>query len=308
MKKDSKIYVAGHTGLFGSAIVRELKIQGYTNIILRSRSELDLMDSKQVKEFFLQERPEYIFDCAAKVGGIQANYTKPAEFLYENIQIQNNLIHNSYLAGAKKFLFAGSVCVYPKYAQTPIKEESFLEGYLEPTNEAYSVAKIAGIKMCQAYSKQYGLKTISVMPPNLFGPNDNFDPNSSHVIPSMFTKFSKAESEITFWGDGSNRREFLYSQDAANACIFLMNSDVEKGELINIGTGNDISIKDLAEIIANIFKFTGKINWDTSKPKGAPSRSIDCTKISLLGWKIDHNLIDRLNKTYNWYIENKQRY
>lgn len=303
MKPESKIFVAGHRGLVGSAIVHELNRAGYTNIVTRTRAELDLMDTKAVHDFFMEEKPEYVFDAAARVGGIYANDTYSAEFIYQNLTIQNNLIHNSYLSGVKKFLFLGSVCIYPKYAPTPVKEESLLNGDLEPTNEAYAIAKIAGIKMCQAYSKQYGMKTVSIMPSNLYGPNDNFHPENGHVIPAMFRKFEDNPNEVTFWGDGTPRREFLYSYDMADACIFLMNSNLESGELINVGSGYDVTIKELSDTIAKIVNYTGKINWDKNRPNGTPKRPLDFSKIETMGWKPKHSLQDGLLKTYIWYKE-----
>lgn len=301
MKLDSKIFVAGHRGLVGSALVKELTLAGYTNIITRSRAELDLMNFDAVRDFFMQEKPEYVFDSAAKVGGIHANSTYPAEFIYQNLTIQNNLIHCSYLSGVKKFLFLGSVCIYPKYAPTPVQEKSLLNGDLEPTNEAYAIAKIAGIKMCQAYYKQYGMKSVCLMPSNLYGPNDNFHFENGHVIPSMFRKFEDNSDEVVFWGDGTPRREFLYSEDMADACIFLMKSDIENGELINVGSGYDISIKDLSDMISKIINYRGKISWDYSRPNGTPKRELNFSKIKEMGWKPKHNLYDGLMKTYIWY-------
>ena len=301
MKPESKIFVAGHRGLVGSALVHELKQAGYTNIVTRTRAELDLLDAKAVYDFFMQEKPEYVFDAAARVGGIHANDTYSAEFIYQNLTIQNNLIHNSYLSGVKKFLFLGSVCIYPKYAPTPVKEESLLNGDLEPTNEAYAIAKIAGIKMCQAYSKQYGMKTVSIMPSNLYGPNDNFHPENGHVIPAMFRKFEDNPEEVTFWGDGTPMREFLYSHDMADACIFLMNSNLENGELINAGSGYDVPIQELSNTIAKIVNYRGKINWDKSRPNGTPKRPLDFSKIRNMGWEPKHSLQEGLLKTYIWY-------
>lgn len=302
METTSKIFVAGHRGLVGSALVSELKLRGYNNLVLKTRTELDLMDTEAVKNFFIEEKPEYVFDAAAKVGGIYANDKYSAEFIYENLTIQTNLIHSSYLSGVKKFLFLGSVCIYPKFALTPVKEEYLLNGDLEPTNEAYAIAKIAGIKMCQAYSKQYGMKTVSIMPSNLYGPNDNFHPDNAHVIPAMFKKFKDNKEEVTLWGDGTPRREFLYSHDMADACIFLMNSHLENGELINVGSGYDVTIKELSEIIVKIVNYPGKIYWDTTKPNGTPKRPLDFSKIKSMGWKPKYSLFDGLKKTYSWYI------
>lgn len=301
MELNSKIFVAGHRGLVGSALVAELQSRGYNNIVSRTRSELDLMDNKAVQEFFMTEKPEYVFDAAAKVGGIHANDTYSAEFIYQNITIQTNLIHASHLAGVKKFLFLGSVCIYPKFAPTPVKEEYLLNGDLEPTNEAYAIAKIAGIKMCQAYSKQYGMKTLSIMPSNLYGPNDNFHPDNAHVIPAMFRKFEDNPVEVTLWGDGTPRREFLYSHDMADACIFLMNSSLENGELINVGSGYDVTIKELSEMISRVVNYQGNIAWDISRPNGTPKRPLDFSKIKAMGWEPKHTLLEGLQKTYAWY-------
>jgi GDP-L-fucose synthase len=305
MDSNAKIYVAGHRGLVGSAIVRMLKEQGYENIITYTRKEVDLTDPLAVRNIFQYERPDYVFDAAARVGGIYANDTYSADFIYENLMIQNNLIHNSHKYGVKKFLFMGSVCIYPKYAETPVKEESLLTGYLEPTNEAYAIAKIAGIKMCQAYHKQYGLKCVSIMPSNLYGPNDNFHPDNGHVIPAMIRKFSDNPESVTFWGDGSPYREFMYADDMADACIFLMNCDkVESGELINAGSGEDISIRGLAWTVACLMKYEGTIQWDTSRPNGTPKRPLDFSKIQALGWSPKYDLETGLTKTIEWYREN----
>jgi GDP-L-fucose synthase len=308
MDINDKIFVAGHRGLVGSAIVEQLQTSGYKNIITKNRIELDLSNQLQVEKFFEEYRPDYVFDAAARVGGIYANNTYPAEFIYENLMIQNNLIHNSWKYGVKKFLFMGSVCIYPKYAETPVQEESLLTGLLEPTNEAYAIAKIAGIKMCDAYYKQYGFSCLSVMPCNLFGPNDNFHIDNGHVIPAMIEKFSTVSSgPITLWGDGSPRREFLYSHDMADACIFLMNSDkTGNSDLINIGSGDDISIKDLSELVSNVVGFTGNIIWDSNKPNGTPKRPLDFSKIKQLGWKPKFSLQSGLEKTYHWYINNRR--
>lgn len=304
MDSNAKIYVAGHRGLVGSAIVRRLKELGYVDIITASRKECDLTNHDAVMDFFYYEKPDYVFDAAARVGGIYANDTYSAEFIYENLMIQNNLIHASHRYGVKKFLFMGSVCIYPKYAETPVKEESLLTGHLEPTNEAYAIAKIAGIKMCQAYYKQYGMKTVSIMPSNLYGPNDNFHPDNGHVIPAMIRKFSDNPEEVTFWGDGSPFREFMYADDMADACIFLMNNEsVYKGELINAGSGDDISIRDLAELVADLIKYKGKITWDTTRPNGTPKRPLDFTKIKALGWHPKYDLVTGLTKTIEWYKE-----
>ena len=304
MKKDSKIFVAGHRGLVGSSIVKVLKERGYTNIITKTRQELDLLNQKDVANFFEQERPEYVFDAAAKVGGIYANDTYSADFIYENIQIQTNLIHSSWKYGVDKFLFLGSVCIYPKYAEIPVKEESLLTGYLEPTNDAYAVAKISGIKMLQAYRKQYGMKSVSLMPSNLYGPGDNFHPDNGHVIPAMITKFNNSDGKkVTFWGDGTPKREFLYAEDLADACLFAMDH-FENAELVNVGSGENVSIGELAYTVASVVNYNGDIDWDTSRPNGTPNRPLDCSKMSELGWKPNHTLSQGLKKTYDWFIEN----
>ena len=303
MNKDSKIFVAGHRGLVGSAIVRALKDRNHTNIITKTRQELDLLNQKDVEKFFQNEKIEYVFDAAAKVGGIYANDTYSADFIYQNIQIQTNLIHNAWKYGVKKFLFLGSVCIYPKYAEIPVKEESLLTGYLEPTNDAYAIAKISGIKMLQAYNKQYGFKGVSLMPSNLYGPGDNFHPDNGHVIPAMMTKFNQSDGKnVTFWGDGTPMREFLYSDDLADACLFAMDK-FENGELINVGSGYNVTIKELAETIARIVGYSGKINWDTTRPNGTPNRPLDYSKMTNLGWKPNHSLLSGLMKTYNWVSE-----
>lgn len=303
MKQDSKIFVAGHRGLVGSAIVRTLIERGYTNIITRTRQELNLLNQKDVEDFFDKERPEYVFDAAARVGGIYANDTYSADFIYENILIQTNLIHNSWKHGVKKFLFLGSVCIYPKFAEVPVKEESLLTGFLEPTNDAYAVAKISGIKMLQAYRKQYGFKSVSLMPSNLYGPGDNFHPENGHVIPAMITKFNNSNGKtVTFWGDGTPMREFLYSDDLADACLFAMDK-FENAELINVGSGYNVSIKELAETVASVVGYSGEIEWDTSRPNGTPNRPLDYSKMTSLGWKPNHSLSSGLTKTYQWFTE-----
>jgi len=303
MKQDSKIFVAGHRGLVGSAIVRTLNERGYTNIITRTRQELDLLSQNDVENFFRDEKPEYVFDAAARVGGIYANDTYSADFIYQNIQIQTNLIHNSWKYGVEKFLFLGSVCIYPKFAEVPVKEESLLTGFLEPTNDAYAVAKISGIKMLQAYHKQYGFKSVSLMPSNLYGPGDNFHPENGHVIPAMMTKFNNSNGKtVTFWGDGTPMREFLYSDDLADACLFAMDK-FEDAELINVGSGYNVSIKELAETVASVVGYTGEIGWDTSRPNGTPNRPLDYSKMTSLGWKPNYSLSSGLAKTYQWFTE-----
>lgn len=304
MNKDSKIFVAGHRGLVGSAIVRVLNERGYTNILTRTRNELNLLNQKEVFDFFDSEKPEYVFDAAAKVGGIYANDTYSGDFIYENIQIQTNLIHSAWKFGVKKFLFLGSVCIYPKFAEVPVREDSLLTGYLEPTNDAYAIAKISGIKMLQAYNKQYGMKSVSLMPSNLYGPGDNFHPDNGHVIPAMITKFQNSGGKsVMFWGDGTPKREFLYSEDLADACLFAMDH-FENAELINVGSGENVSIKELSNTVASVVKYDGEIKWDTSRPNGTPNRPLDCSKMTKLGWKPKHTLSQGLQKTYNWFIEN----
>ncbi|MCR4275204.1 MAG: GDP-L-fucose synthase [Candidatus Wolfebacteria bacterium] len=307
MEKNSKIYIAGHKGLVGSAILRKLESQGYTNLVFKTREELNLLDVSKVADFFKEEKPEYVFDAAAKVGGILANNTYSADFIYENLTIQNNIIHNCYLSGVKKLLFLGSACVYPKNCPQPIKEEYLLSGYLEPTNDAYAIAKIAGIKMCQSYNKQYGTNFISVMPTNLYGPNDNFDLNNSHVLPALIRKFYEAKvsnsEKVLLWGTGAPRREFLYVDDLADACVFLMNN-YNESEIINIGIGTDISIKELAEMIKKIVGFEGYIEWDSSKPDGTPVRMLDNSRLQSLGWKHQISFEDGLKEAYKWFVDN----
>ncbi|MGO8764898.1 MAG: GDP-L-fucose synthase family protein [Limisphaerales bacterium] len=288
MKKDSKIFVAGHRGLVGSAIWRKLREQGFTNLICRMRSELDLLDASAVNAFLAEARPEYIFDAAARVGGIYANNAYPGQFLYENLQIQNHLIHGAFVSGVKKFLFLGSSCVYPKFAPQPMKEEHLLSGPLEPSNQWYAVAKIAGIKMCQAYRRQHGCDFISAMPTNMYGPNDNYDPQNSHVLPALIRKFHEAKNlgnpEVVCWGTGSPFREFLYADDLAEACVFLMENYSEE-QFINVGSGSEISVKDLAELVGKVVGFQGKIAWDHSKPDGTPRKLMDSSRLFALGWK-----------------------
>lgn len=307
MNKDSKIYIAGHLGLVGSAITRKLQELGYNNLIFRTLEELDLMDQKSTADFFAKEKPEYVFLAAAKVGGIKANEDYPADFIYQNLQVQNNVIHNAYINGVKKLLFLGSSCIYPRGCAQPIKEEYFMTGPLEKTNDAYAIAKIAGIKMCQSYDKQYGTKFISVMPTNLYGPNDNFDLESSHVLPALLRKFhdakTKGEKEVVMWGTGSAMREFLYVDDLADACVHLMNT-YEENEIVNIGTGKDIKIIDLANLIKKVVGFEGKIVSDTTKPDGTPRKLLDVSKLHSLGWKHKIELEEGLKKTYEWFFKN----
>jgi GDP-L-fucose synthase len=307
MDKRSKIYVAGHRGLVGSALRRKLESKGYANFIFRTHRELDLTNQQAVNEFFEQERPEYVFLAAAKVGGILANSTHPAIFIYENLMIEANVIHASYKYGVKKLLFLGSSCIYPKMAPQPLKEDFLLTGPLEETNEAYAIAKIAGIRLCKYYNQQYGTNFISVMPTNLYGPNDNFDLETSHVMPALIRKFHEAkvnsEPEVIVWGTGKPFREFMHVDDMADACVYLMenfNAD-DIREFVNIGVGKDITIGELAELIKEIVGFEGKIKLDTSKPDGTPQKLLDITKLNSLGWKARISLKDGIEQTYNWY-------
>lgn len=301
MDKTSRIYVAGHTGMVGSAIVRELNKQGYENIITRSHSQLDLTNQLAVENFFKTERPEYVFLSAAKVGGIVANNTYPADFLYENMLIEMNVINSAFKNNCKKLEFLGSSCIYPKFAEQPITEDSLLTGSLEPTNEAYALAKISGLRYCQYLNKQYGTNYISVMPTNLYGPNDNYDSVNSHVLPAMIKKFHDAKennfSAVTCWGDGSALREFLYVDDLADLCVFLMNNYNEQ-DPVNAGSGEEISIKDLAELVASIVGYRGEILWDTTKPNGTPRKLLDLSKSKNIGWKYKTPLIDGIKMTY----------
>ena len=301
MQKDSKIFVAGHKGLVGSAIVRRLKEEGYTNVITKDRSECDLTKSDDVKKLFEDNRIDFVFDAAARVGGIHANDTYSAEFIYQNTMIQTNLIHWAYKYFVKKFVFLGSVCIYPKYAETPVKEESILTGELEPTNEAYAIAKIHGIEMLKMYNKQYGFKGVSLMPCNLYGPNDNFHPENGHVIPALMTKFNNATTDsVTCWGDGTPTREFMYVDDLADACLFAV-ENYSDAELINVGSGQDISIFHLAHKIAALTGYQGKIEWDTSRPNGTPKRPLDYSKITEKGWKPKYNIDKGLEEAYLWF-------
>ena len=303
MKKDDRIFVAGHKGLVGSAIVRTLKDRGYKNIVTKTRQECDLLNPLDVKKLFEENRIDYVFDAAARVGGIHANDTYSAEFIYENTMIQTNLIHYAYKYFVKKFCFLGSVCIYPKFAPTPVKEEELLCGELEPTNDAYAIAKIHGIEMLKMYNKQYGFKGVSLMPSNLYGPGDNFHPENGHVIPALMTKFNNATTDsVTCWGDGTPMREFTYVDDLADACLFAMDH-YENAELINVGSGQDVSIKDLANMVAGVVGYDGNIEWDTSRPNGTPKRPLDYSKISSLGWKPKYTLAEGLRKTYEWFCE-----
>lgn len=307
MDINAKIYIAGHRGLVGSALLRRLQNDGFNNLLVKTREELDLKNQAAVFEFFKTEKPEYVFLAAAKVGGILANRDNPAEFIYENLQIQNNIIEGSRRSGVTKLLFLGSSCIYPKDCPQPIKEEYLLSGYLEPTNDAYAIAKIAGIKMCQSYNKQYGTNYISVMPTNLYGPNDNFDLNSSHVLPALIRKFHEAKEnnlpDVQVWGTGSPMREFLHVDDLADACLFLMNNYNDSG-IVNIGTGKDVSIKELAETIKEIIGFNGGIVWDTTKPDGTLRKVLDVSKLNNLGWEARIELKQGIKEIYTWYLEN----
>lgn len=306
MEQNKKIYVAGHQGLVGSAIVGKLRVFGYTNIIMRASKELDLRSPADVSSFFEKERPDYVFLAAAKVGGILANSTYPAEFIYDNLMIQTNVINNSYVYGVKKLLFLGSSCIYPKFAPQPIKEEYLLDGKLEPTNEPYAIAKIAGIKMCQSYNRQYGTNFISVMPTNLYGPNDNFNLETSHVLPALLRKFHEAklnkEPFVEIWGTGNPRREFLYIEDLADACVFLM-KNYNEDEVINVGVGKDISIKELSLLIREVVGYSGELKFNTSKPDGIPRKLLDVSKLTELGWEAKTSLELGIRKTYQWYTE-----
>lgn len=305
MEKTSKIYVAGHSGLVGSAIVAKLQDEGFTNIVCCTHNELDLLRQEAVESFFEDEKPEYVFLAAAKVGGILGNSTYPAEFIYNNLAIQSNIIHASYTSKVKKLLFLGSSCIYPKHCPQPMKEVNLLSGYLEPTNEPYAIAKIAGIKMCQSYNRQYGTKYISVMPTNLYGPNDNFDLETSHVLPALIRKFHEAKTEgrrdVEIWGTGTPRRELLHVTDLADACLFLM-QNYDESEIINIGTGKDMTIKDLAELVSNVTGFEGDLRFDTSKPDGTPVKCLDVSRINNLGWHAKIGIEEGIKETYEWYV------
>ena len=301
MEKQAKIYVAGHRGMVGSAIVRELNRLGYFNVIVRTSAELDLRNQSAVEMFYQQEKPDYVFVAAAKVGGILANNTYRAEFLYDNLCIQNNLIHNAHVVGVKKLLFLGSSCIYPKLAPQPLKEEYLLSGYLEPTNEPYAIAKITGIKMCEAYRDQYGCNFISAMPTNMYGPNDNYHPENSHVLPALIRKFHEAAEnnspEVVVWGDGTPMREFLYADDLANALVYLMLNYDEK-EFVNVGYGSDITIGDLAKMIGEIVGFKGEIVFDASKPNGTPKKLMDSGRLFATGWQPKTHLQEGISLAY----------
>ena len=308
MDSNSKIFVAGHNGLVGSAIVRILKSKGFTNIITVDREKLDLRRTLEVNMFFNMEEPDYVFLAAAKVGGIGANSVYPAEFIHDNLMIQTNVIDSAYRCGVKKLVFLGSSCIYPKFPKIPITEDQLLEGQLESSNDAYAIAKIAGIKMCQAYRKQYGFNAISVMPTNLYGPNDNFDHNTSHVLPALISKFDGSLEKskhwiVKLWGDGSPKREFLHVDDLAEALVVCMDK-YDSDDIINIGTGEDVTIKELAETIVDVVGYENDYEWDTSKPNGTPRKVLNVDKMKSLGWEPKISLRDGIESTYAWYKEN----
>ena len=307
MEKDAKIYVAGHRGLVGSAIVRCLSAAGYSNILTQTSEELDLSNQQAVTKYFTDNQPDYVFLAAAKVGGILANDSYPADFIYKNLMIEANVIHAAYESNVKKLLFLGSTCIYPKLADQPLKEEYLLSGPLESTNEWYAVAKIAGIKMCQAYRLQYNCDFISAMPTNLYGPGDNFDLETSHVLPALIRKFHEAKESnapsVTMWGTGTPKREFCHVDDCATACLFLMN-EYSNTEIVNIGVGEDVSIKELGELIKNIVGYQGEIVYDTSKPDGTPRKLVDVSRINALGWTAKTSLQQGIASTYKWYLQN----
>jgi GDP-L-fucose synthase len=306
MDKTSRIFVAGHRGLVGSAILRRLQAEGFTDLVLRSHGELDLIDAPKVDDFFRSERPSHVFMAAARVGGIVANNSFGADFLRENLQVQINVIDAAYRYGAQKLLFLGSSCIYPKFAPQPIREDSLLTGPLEPTNEPYAIAKIAGIAMCQAYRRQYGFDAISLMPTNLYGPNDNFDLTSSHVLPALMRKIHEAKladaPNVTVWGSGTPRREFLHVDDMADACVFLMKG-YSSGDIVNVGLGDDISIADLARMIGEIVGYKGQLVFDKSKPDGTPRKLLDVSRLTAAGWTARTSLRDGIAATYRWYLD-----
>ena len=311
MNKEDKIYIAGHRGLVGSAILRNLEKAGYNNFVLRTSKELNLTSQTDVNQFFETEKPDYVFLAAAKVGGILANDTYPADFIRDNLLIQTNVIDAAYRNNAKKLLFLGSSCIYPKFAPQPMKEEHLLTGELEPTNEWYAIAKIAGIKMCQAYKKQYDFNAISLMPTNLYGPGDNFNLENSHVMPALIRKFHDAKvnnlPEVEVWGTGSPKREFLHVDDMADATVFLMNN-YDGFDFVNVGVGEDVSIKELAEIVKAVVGFEGELKFDASKPDGTPRKLLDVCKLNNIGWQANIKLQDGVKSTYKWYIKNIESY
>ena len=316
MEHEAKIFVAGHRGLVGSAIVRHLTRSGYSHLLLQSRADLDLMNQNAVQTFFQQNRPDYVILAAAKVGGILANNTYPAQFIHQNLAIQSNVIHSAYEVGTRRLLFLGSSCIYPKLAPQPMQEDHLLTGPLEPTNEAYAIAKIAGIKMCAAYNHQYGTQFFALMPTNLYGPNDNFDLANSHVLPALMRKFHEARkssaSEVVVWGTGRPRREFLHVDDLAAACVFVMNLEQETFKrllsadsvpLLNVGTGVDVTIRELAELIREVVGFGGDLRFDTTKPDGTPRKLLDVSRLTALGWNAEIDLREGIDRTYHWYRE-----
>lgn len=307
MQKNSKIYIAGHRGMVGSAILRALQKEGYTNIVFKTSKELDLTNQNAVKDFFEEQKPDFVFVAAAKVGGIYANNTFRGDFIYQNLMIQNNIIHHAHLNNVTKLMFLGSSCIYPKLAPQPLKEEYLLSGYLEETNEPYAIAKIAGIKMCEAYRSQYGSNFISAMPTNMYGQNDNYDLQNSHVLPALIRKFHEAKisnsETVTVWGSGTPRREFLHADDLAEACLFLM-QNYNEPTLVNIGSGTDVTIRELAELIQKTVGYTGKIVFDSSKPDGTPRKLMDVSKINQLGWKAKISLEEGIKKTYQDFVNN----
>lgn len=311
MNKEDKIYIAGHRGLVGSAILRNLEKSGYNNFLLRTSKELNLTSQADVNHFFETEKPDYVFLAAAKVGGILANDTYPADFIRDNLLIQTNVIDAAYRNNTKKLLFLGSSCIYPKFAPQPMKEEFLLTGELEPTNEWYAIAKIAGIKMCQAYKKQYGFNAISIMPTNLYGPGDNFNLENSHVMPALIRKFHDAKvnnlSCVEVWGTGSPKREFLHVDDMADATVFLMNN-YDSVDFVNVGVGEDVSIKELAESIKAVVGYEGELKFDTTKPDGAPRKLLDVTNLHSTGWKASTNLADGIKSTYSWFLNNQDAF
>ena len=311
MERDEKIYVAGHRGMVGSAIVRQLQAEGYKRLVLRTSQELDLRDGSAVRAFFDAERPDYVFWAAAKVGGIWANHTAPAEFIYDTLAIQTNVIHESYRHGVKKLLFLGSSCVYPRDCPQPIKEDYLLTGPLEPTNAPYAVAKIAGITMCQSYNRQYGTHFICAMPTNLYGPGDNFDLETAHVLPALLRRFHEAKEagrkEVVAWGSGAPRREFLHVDDLAEACLFFMRH-YDDSEPINVGTGEDVTIRDLAALIGRVVGYDGVIVWDRTKPNGTPRKLLDVSRLMALGWKPQIGLRDGVRQAYAWYLKEQKNH
>ncbi len=308
MEKNSKIYVAGHKGLVGSALIRVLRSKGFRNLITVEHDELDLRNQSQTEGFFKKSRPEYVFLSAAKVGGIKANYERPAEFIYDNTMIEANIIHSSYVCGVKKLLFLGSSCIYPKFSEQPIREEYLLTGELEATNESYAIAKILGIKMCQSFRKQYGVNYISAMPTNLYGYNDNFHPENSHVLPALIRRFYESKrdnkNDIVLWGSGEPYREFLFADDLAEACVFLM-LNYDSNEPINVGTGVDLKICDLAEIIKKVVGYEGRIVWDSTKPDGTFRKLLDVSRIRAIGWQYETEIEKGIQLTYDWFINSK---